>query len=433
MSEFTKLLKNGSGSCSIPRNGGLPRTSITGNRRRFNAYSVALVCSVCLLMLIVSHRLVNSAALDRAPFLDISRTFQSWSNSEMEPENNFTSEIEEVVSEQQRLIAEEMLGYPYPAGRYNISARSLEELVPDMNGTPVRSLIITTWRSGSTFLGDVLNSHPGNYYHYEPLLDYDIVQIRGEPLASGAIRNLRNLLNCNYTNMEHYLNYGKEHVWLFNHNTRLWDQCQQHPSLCWLPEFLNSFCRLFPFQSMKVVRLRLSLVEELLEDPSLGVRVVLLVRDPRGTLQSRKHRDWCPGNPDCFEPRRLCTDLVADYSAAVRLTMKYPHRFRAVRYEDLSVDPHKGVQDLFQFFGLDFHPNIQLFLDTHTKVNVGGVSSTYRNSKSAPFHWRQDLTYSEVKAIQRACAPAMHYWGYRRAANSSHQKDFNPLAEFSLS
>lgn len=63
---------------------------------------------------------------------------------------------------------------------------------------------------------------------------------------------------------------------------------------------------------------------------SLGVRVVLLVRDPRGTLQSRKHRDWCPGNPDCFEPRRLCTDLVADYSAAVRLTMKYPHRFRYV-------------------------------------------------------------------------------------------------------
>ena len=106
---------------------------------------------------------------------------------------------------------------------------------------------------------------------------------------------------------------------------------------------------------------------------------------------------------------------------------------RAVRYEDLSVEPHKGVQELFQFFGLDFHPNIQLFLDTHTKVNVGGVSSTYRNSKSAPFRWRQKLEHSEVRAIQRACAPAMHYWGYRRAANSSHQKDFDPLGEFSLS
>ena len=79
--------------------------------------------------------------------------------------------------------------------------RSLDDLVPDMNGTPVRSLIITTWQSGSTFLGDVLNSHPANYYHYEPLLDYEIIRIRREPLATGAIKNLRNLLNCNYTDM----------------------------------------------------------------------------------------------------------------------------------------------------------------------------------------------------------------------------------------
>jgi hypothetical protein len=103
-----------------------------------------------------------------------------------------------------------------------------------------------------------------------------------------------------------------------------------------------------------------------------------------------------------------------------------------VRYEDLSVEPHQGVQELFQFFGLDFHPKTQLFLDKHTKVNAGGGHSTYRNSKTAPFHWRQELTHSEVRAIQRAWAPAMHYWGYRRAANSSHQKDFNPVGEFSL-
>jgi hypothetical protein len=48
---------------------------------------------------------------------------QSWSNSGVEPDNNYTSEIEDVVSEQRQLIAEEMLDYPYPAGRYNISAR----------------------------------------------------------------------------------------------------------------------------------------------------------------------------------------------------------------------------------------------------------------------------------------------------------------------
>lgn len=50
---------------------------------------------------------------------------QSWSKNEAETDDNFASEIEEVIDEQQSLIAEEMLGYPYPAGRYNISARSV--------------------------------------------------------------------------------------------------------------------------------------------------------------------------------------------------------------------------------------------------------------------------------------------------------------------
>jgi hypothetical protein len=88
---------------------------------------------------------------------------------------------------------------------------------------------------------------------------------------------------------------------------------------------------------------------------SLGVRVVLLVRDPRGTLQSRKHRDWCPGNPDCFEAVRLCTDLVADYSAAVRLKMKYPHRFRYVPSCFVKLPWITSVWRLFGYAYFIFH------------------------------------------------------------------------------
>ena len=95
--------------------------------------------------------------------------------------------------------------------------------------------------------------------------------------------------------------------------------------------FFFRFCPLFPFQSIKTVRLRLNLTRQFIEDQrlddswssqkavylyyiiyslclhsffpeskcslmwyfplfSLNVRVLLLVRDPRGTIQSRKHR-----------------------------------------------------------------------------------------------------------------------------------------------
>lgn len=54
-------------------------------------------------------------------------------------------------------------------------------------------------------------------------------------------------------------------------------------------------------------------------------------------------------------------------------------------------------QELLQFYGLPFDPLVEEFLDTHTKVNIGGVSSTFRDSKSAPFHWIQDLTQADVR------------------------------------
>ncbi|KAK9710259.1 Sulfotransferase domain [Popillia japonica] len=278
-----------------------------------------------------------------------------------------------------------------------VSLLELSNFTLATGGQPVRSVVITTWRSGSTFLGDVLNAVPGNFYHYEPLLNFGIVQIRGPPLAQLAINNLKNLLKCNYYDMQNYLSYGKTHIYLFTHNLRLWSECEQYPQFCWNATFLSEFCKLYPFQSMKVVRLRLNLAEELLKDESLNVKVLLLIRDPRGTLQSRKHREWCPGLPDCDQPDLLCTDMVSDYSAAADLQQKYSNRFRAIRYEDLSLNPYKHVRELFDFFGLNFHQNVINFLDSHTKANSGGVSSTFRDSKNAPFHWRNDLNFSEVQ------------------------------------
>lgn len=54
------------------------------------------------------------------------------------------------------------------------------------------------------------------------------------------------------------------------------------------------------------------------------------------------------------------------------------------------------TQDLLQFYGLPFDPAVEEFLNTHTKEDIGGVSSTYRDSKTAPFHWIQDLQFPEV-------------------------------------
>jgi len=55
--------------------------------------------------------------------------------------------------------------------------------------------------------------------------------------------------------------------------------------------------------------------------------VILLVRDPRGTIQSRQHRTWCPGNPDCDDPRLLCQDLEDDFETAEKFRKIYKGKF----------------------------------------------------------------------------------------------------------
>ena len=131
-----------------------------------------------------------------------------------------------------------------------------------------------------------------------------------------------------------FFEYAKNHLEAFAHNERLWKLWQncfvENQQNCIKPEFLSQSCSLYPFQSMKTVRLRVNLSRTFLEDSSLNVRILLLVRDPRGTLQSRKHRDWCPGNPDCDKPENLCMDLVNDYYTTQQLMKGFPNKIRYV-------------------------------------------------------------------------------------------------------
>lgn len=175
---------------------------------------------------------------------------------------NMTATIVDVLAAQRARILTEMENFEYPRG----GAEKLNDMTPETGGTPVRSIVVTSWRSGSTFLGDILNAIPGNYYHYEPLLDFGIKQIRDAEDQQLAVQNLKNLLNCDYGDMSDYLEYGKTHTYLFEHNQRLWDVCREYPRFCWRPAFLTPFCRLFPIQSMKTVRLRLAQAEQLLQD-----------------------------------------------------------------------------------------------------------------------------------------------------------------------
>ena len=56
-------------------------------------------------------------------------------------------------------------------------------------------LVVTTWRSGSTFLSEMLASHPAVFLHYEPLNYFGRHQVR-ENENPVALQQLKDTFNC---------------------------------------------------------------------------------------------------------------------------------------------------------------------------------------------------------------------------------------------
>lgn len=289
-------------------------------------------------------------------------------------------------------------------------------------------VILTTWRSGSTFFGDLLQNIPGSYYHFEPLLYIRNIRLREPSHSIEGLDTVRRLLQCNYTGLDSYLK-----LVYFDFNSPLWRICKTYPQFCVDQNFLSEFCGIFPYQSMKLVRISANVSEALLTDPQLNVKAVLLVRDPRGTMASRRTLSWCD-TEDCRSPVALCKDMVSDFYAAKILVKRYPTQFKVIRYEDLSLNPYNTTDDILKFYGLPFHRRVKEFLDSHTRKNIGNLMSTFRDSKRTAFRWMHKLSFSDIQRIQTNCAEAMSLWGYGFVDDEQSLKNdtFNTLIPFSL-
>ena len=205
-------------------------------------------------------------------------------------------------------------------------------------GEPIQSnharhiLIATSWRSGSTFLGDLLSRYPGTFYSFEPLHFYDNKHGAGagikEEMQNAFASFLSLVFKCK-PETGYFEHASKpENKWLFQHNFRLWNVCKnilQNETACFMPELYLQACPTFPIRLVKTVRLRVEQINRLLLDPELGekLKVVVLVRDPRGVMNSRLSMEWCKDRL-CSDPITVCKNLQSDVLAAIRLKKKFP-------------------------------------------------------------------------------------------------------------
>ena len=202
--------------------------------------------------------------------------------------------------------------------------------------------------------------------------------------------------------------------------------CEGRELSCWDPTFLSHFCSTFPVVVVKTVRAPLATAVPLLqviegargEGGQVGAvdRVLVVVRDPRGTMASRSapitNHDgrrkmwWCTTN-DCADLDRYCRELentfhkFASRSVIIwpsaqlpELRRAYPGQVAALRYDELLLNPEMVAKKVLSWAELEWTAQTQKYVLSRTRRNLKTKSpySTYESPstndwmKSGEYH-----------------------------------------------
>ena len=279
-------------------------------------------------------------------------------------------------------------------------------------------LLVTTWRSGSTFLGELLALMPGAFYNFEPLVYFDKVKT-SKGNTNDQINLLSNLFRCNSSQDFLRIAAQRANNYMLFRNLKLFHLCKSRlhkKELCHEKTFFDAVCEVHPVRIAKTVRLRLEAAEKLLQ-VFPGLKVILLIRDPRGFLLSRSKLHWC-GPPSCSDPKTTCGHLQSDLEAVVTLRKRFPSSVYLMRYEDVCLHPMTHIESLFHFLGFTLSAKLRHYVSvhTHTEVMDSFKHGTRRDSKSHAFNWAKSIQREQLENIQGVCQRAMAKAGYRTLA-----------------
>ncbi|KAL7646130.1 UNVERIFIED_CONTAM: hypothetical protein RMT77_003031 [Armadillidium vulgare] len=286
----------------------------------------------------------------------------------------------------------------------------------------IKVIIVTTWRSGSTFLEELIGSYPGMFIHYEPLLIYRQRNFYNidDPETKKAQKIISDLLDCQYDE-EYIKRVKKTPLKMFEKNKNLWNQCYSEldeKNYCYNKLFIEKTCKNQTLFVMKLVRLGVGLIEPILKSNS-NIHILFLVRDPRAVMNSRRATvKWCIFN-ECKNTSLHCSHLEQDIKDLKKLQTLFPDRITLVRYEDLALSPLKTSKDIFKVIGLEFTLEVERFVEEHTKKNIDSPWSTVRKSSKHVLSWTKKIDNKTLVDVQNFCLKGMKTLGYKPVTSSN--------------
>ncbi|XP_056384127.1 carbohydrate sulfotransferase 6-like [Hyla sarda] len=322
-----------------------------------------------------------------------------------------------------------------------------------------------SWRSGSSLVGQFFNQHPDIFYMMEPAWHvWNSLSQYSARVLHMAVRDIvRSVFNCDMSVFNAYIKNQENVSDLF--------QWYSSKALC-SPPACSSFSRFnltnetacknlcgnYPFGKVeescdkythivvKEVRIfDITVLYPLFKDPSLNLKIIHLVRDPRAVGKSRGQapRALAGDNGIVLDTngtkindtnydvlRKICESQVNMYQTAHYKPPPFMKgKYMLVRYEDLVRNPLTKVKEMYKFANLNLNDQLieWIYNITHGKgpgKRREAFKTTSRNALNVAEVWRHVLPFKKVRQIQDACREALATFMYQFMNSEEEQKNF---------
>ncbi|CAH1241341.1 CHST1 [Branchiostoma lanceolatum] len=373
--------------------------------------------------------------------------------------------VEEPINKEEQLSALRERWEYYPGNDYGEEGGQFGNQ-SGLGGDPARRLAVVVFaqmRTGSSFTGQLFNQHPSFFYMFEPLWHLhhpQNVAYRPIPVVNGratvrlsAIAHrppeatfgkvLEGILRCDFGELTKFI--GRKGLFAAGSDRALVRFCDEvlhwPPRRCsyalrpqTLPKVVN-YCKRTPYTAVKTIRIQnMNSLEHLLSDPTLDLKIVHLVRDPRATITSRlslmdaRHRAKLPFPPNLLNEKdinKLC-GWITRSTVTTDVPSPWRDRYIMVRYEDLAEHPELMTKRLYEFLGVPLDDMVLHWVRENTKGDGkphDHFSTKHHDANATAKIWRYRLSFPAVAKVQDMCRDAMKMVGYKEVDSPEKLRD----------
>ena len=252
--------------------------------------------------------------------------------------------------------------------------------------------ILTSWRSGSSFLGKVLGKIPGRFYTYEPFRYIKALNWITATHLPRAHNLTHKILQCRFDQLEDFKFRNPLEL-----NPGICKQ-KKPPHPCMESLYMRGACLMMPVHLIKTVRMSAQQAQFLFGITDINLKIIHLIRDPRAVYNSRLARYWCTFTA-CIDMATHCQRLQGDIEIVQHLEKEYPRMFRTIRYEDIVKDPEAEFSRLFEFLDVPYLESIAKYV--HELTNTSKAET-----------WRQKLDPSDIYNVTKHCDSVLRHYYY---------------------